>query len=114
MVRVTTTNRRGVLRAGAGLVAGGAPAPRCGRQRCPANRPPPPPAATSASASPPAASGHPAASPQVALAPRAFPRQPAQITHGPRTHPSVALTFHGQGDPALARQLLTEAEKQGA
>ncbi|MYW45620.1 polysaccharide deacetylase family protein, partial [Streptomyces sp. SID161] len=30
MVRVTTTNRRGVLRAGAGLVTGGALAAGCG------------------------------------------------------------------------------------
>src|SRR3954452_6596286 len=109
MVRVTTTNRRGVLRAGAGLVAGGALAAGCADNPAPSHPP-----ATPAPAPPPAASGHPAASPQVALAPRAFARQPAQITHGPRTHPSVALTFHGQGDPALARQLLTEAEKQGA
>jgi peptidoglycan/xylan/chitin deacetylase (PgdA/CDA1 family) len=39
---------------------------------------------------------------------------PAQITHGPRTRPRVALTFHGQGDPAIARALLTEAERRGA
>ncbi|WP_053687688.1 polysaccharide deacetylase family protein, partial [Streptomyces sp. NRRL WC-3723] len=39
---------------------------------------------------------------------------PAQITHGPRTRPQVALTFHGQGDPALARALLDTAEQRGA
>ncbi|KOV90262.1 polysaccharide deacetylase [Streptomyces sp. NRRL B-3648] len=39
---------------------------------------------------------------------------PAQITHGPRSRPRVALTFHGQGDPALARALLTTAERHGA
>ncbi|WP_030667590.1 polysaccharide deacetylase family protein, partial [Streptomyces cellulosae] len=49
-----------------------------------------------------------------APAPRHFPAQPAQVTHGPRTHPRVALTFHGQGDPALARALLDEAERHGA
>ncbi|MFE0508522.1 polysaccharide deacetylase family protein [Streptomyces sp. NPDC058964] len=49
-----------------------------------------------------------------APAARAFPRQPTQITHGPRDRSRVALTFHGQGDPAMARTLLTEAEKHGA
>ncbi|WP_234339883.1 polysaccharide deacetylase family protein [Streptomyces sp. NRRL F-3307] len=45
---------------------------------------------------------------------RAYPGHPAQITHGPRTRPQVALTFHGQGDPALARALLDTAEQRGA
>ncbi|MDV9189694.1 polysaccharide deacetylase family protein, partial [Streptomyces sp. SR27] len=36
------------------------------------------------------------------------------IAHGPRDRPRVALTFHGQGDPALARTLLGQAEKAGA
>ncbi|WP_030990987.1 polysaccharide deacetylase family protein, partial [Streptomyces sp. NRRL WC-3744] len=44
----------------------------------------------------------------------AYPGHPAQITHGPRTRPQVALTFHGQGDPALARALLDTAEQRGA
>ncbi|NEA51098.1 polysaccharide deacetylase family protein, partial [Streptomyces sp. SID10815] len=49
-----------------------------------------------------------------APAPRAFPHQSAEIAHGPRDRPRVALTFHGQGDPALARALLTTAERHGA
>ncbi|MFH8222877.1 polysaccharide deacetylase family protein [Streptomyces sp. NPDC018057] len=112
MVRVTTTDRRGVLRAGAGLVAGGAFAAGC----APGAAPHP-----AASAAPRRASGpaerdatHPSASPAPAPAPRAFPGQPAQIGHGPRDRPRVALTFHGQGDPALARTLLTTAERHGA
>lgn len=56
----------------------------------------------------------PAAKPLGAPAPRRFPRQPAEVTHGPRDRPQVALTFHGQGDPALAESLLGEAEKGGA
>ncbi|MEN3306524.1 MAG: hypothetical protein V7603_2726 [Micromonosporaceae bacterium] len=32
---------------------------------------------------------------------------PAEVVHGPRDQPKVALTFHGQGDPALIRSLLT-------
>ncbi|MFF1813215.1 polysaccharide deacetylase family protein [Streptomyces sp. NPDC058251] len=53
-------------------------------------------------------------SPAPAPAPRRFPAQPAEVAHGPRTRPQVALTFHGQGDPALAKALLGEAEKGGA
>ncbi|MFI5978781.1 polysaccharide deacetylase family protein [Streptomyces sp. NPDC051452] len=103
MVRVTTTNRREVLRAGAGLAAGGAFGAGCGSGRTTA-----PPGAVSPSA------GHAAATVQAAPTPRAYPGQPTQITHGPRTRPRVALTFHGQGDPAIAHSLLTEAEKRGA
>ena len=67
-----------------------------------------PPGAPSASAAPSARTAPPAP------APRRFPAQPAQIAHGPRTHPpKVALTFHGQGDPALATSVLGEAEKAG-
>ncbi|WP_306329619.1 polysaccharide deacetylase family protein, partial [Streptomyces venezuelae] len=40
--------------------------------------------------------------------------QSAELAHGPRDRPRVALTFHGQGDPALARTLLGQAEKAGA
>ncbi|MES4892992.1 polysaccharide deacetylase family protein [Streptomyces sp. NPDC096012] len=109
MVGVTTTNRREVLRAGAGLVAGGALAAGCGSGQAA-----PPPAPASASASAARAPGHSAATPRAAPAPRAYPGQPVQITHGPRTRPQVALTFHGQGDPALAHSLLSEAEKRGA
>ncbi|OXY90834.1 polysaccharide deacetylase family protein [Streptomyces diastatochromogenes] len=109
MVRVTTTNRRGVLRAGAGLAAGGALAAGCGT-----GQDAPPPAATPGSASPARASGHPAGTSHTAPAPRAYAGQPAQITHGPRTRAQVALTFHGQGDPDLAESLLSTAEQRGA
>ncbi|NUK16576.1 polysaccharide deacetylase family protein, partial [Streptomyces lunaelactis] len=47
-------------------------------------------------------------------APRRFPGQPTEIVHGPRDRDRVALTFHGQGDPATARAVLTEAERAGA
>lgn len=54
-------------------------------------------------------------SPRTRHRPRRYPAQPSEITHGPRTQPSrVALTFHGQGDPAVAESLLGEAEKAGA
>nr|WP_208616586.1 polysaccharide deacetylase family protein [Streptomyces corchorusii] len=99
MVRVTPTHRRAVLRTGAKIAAGGALAAGCGTGH--AARPP-------ASAAPKPPPAHPPAGP------RAYPGQPAQITHGPRTRPRVALTFHGQGDPALAHALLDTAEQRGA
>ncbi|MBY8869392.1 polysaccharide deacetylase family protein, partial [Streptomyces sennicomposti] len=94
--------------AGAGLAAGGALG-----AGCPPTGAPPPPAApdappTGAPATPTAAAR------SAAPAPRAFPHQPPQIAHGPRDRPRVALTFHGQGDPAIARALLTTAEAHGA
>jgi hypothetical protein len=87
MVRVTTTDRRTALRAGAGLVAGGALAAGC---------------ATTGSAAPPAAPARaPAAkaTPLNAPAPRAFPQQPAQITHGPRDHPRDRAHLPRPGRP---------------
>ncbi|GGO79837.1 polysaccharide deacetylase [Wenjunlia tyrosinilytica] len=39
---------------------------------------------------------------------------PGQITNGPRDRQAVALTFHGQGESALATALLGEAERAGA
>ncbi|KUN64503.1 polysaccharide deacetylase [Streptomyces canus] len=84
MGRVTATDRRAVLLATAGLAL----------------------AAGCASSS--GAVAHPVRSASTA------PALPAQLTHGPRDRPRVALTFHGDGDPATARTLLTEAEKHGA
>ncbi|MFF5855210.1 polysaccharide deacetylase family protein [Streptomyces sp. NPDC012751] len=102
---MTSTHRRDVLRAGAGLAAGGALAAGCGTGRAapPATPAPATPARTST-----------AASPSAAPAPRAYPGLPDQITHGPRDRPRVALTFHGQGDPALAHALLGTAERHRA
>ncbi|MFE7512587.1 polysaccharide deacetylase family protein [Streptomyces sp. NPDC057540] len=94
------TDRRGALRAGAAAALAGALATACGTD--------PRPAAA------PAAGRSPAPAPAAAPAPRHFPGQPDEIAHGPRDRPRVALTFHGQGDPALATRLLTEAEKAGA
>ncbi|WP_245727134.1 polysaccharide deacetylase family protein [Streptomyces longwoodensis] len=110
---MTPTDRRTALRAGAGLVAAGAFAPACAppdadRSVSTSRTSPAPP--TPAPSTPTAARAPTRAAP----APRAFPGQPAQIGHGPRDRPRVALTFHGQGDPALARALLTEAERHGA
>lgn len=42
------------------------------------------------------------------------PVPPFDIVHGPRDRPLVALTFHGQGDPAIAEAVLAEAARAGA
>jgi peptidoglycan/xylan/chitin deacetylase (PgdA/CDA1 family) len=47
-------------------------------------------------------------------APPTLPVLPAEITNGPRERPNIALTFHGQGDPKVAEQLLAELERGGA
>ncbi|MEU5277904.1 polysaccharide deacetylase family protein [Streptomyces asoensis] len=124
---MTTSDRRSALRAGAGLVAGGAFAAACSPSGPPSGTvarhapasPDPRSAAPAAGGRTPRAPGSaaPASSPAgsaVAPAPRAFPGQPAQITHGPRDRSRVALTFHGQGEPAIAEALLQEAERHGA
>ncbi|OIK28954.1 polysaccharide deacetylase family protein [Streptomyces malaysiense] len=116
MAWVTTTNRRDALRAGAGLVAGGALAAGCGTGRT-ADAAARSATARSAPVRSPATAGTAAKSAPAdrpAPAPRAFPGLPAQITHGPRTRPRVALTFHGQGDPGIAHTLLSTAERYGA
>ncbi|MFF0159517.1 polysaccharide deacetylase family protein [Streptomyces sp. NPDC005263] len=106
MVRVTTTDRRTALRTGVALVAAGALTADC----TPHGAAAPPTPSTH-----PAPAAHPAPATQLpAPVPRRFPAQPVQLTHGPRTRPRVALTFHGQGDPGIARSLLGEAERAGA
>ncbi|MFD1662515.1 polysaccharide deacetylase family protein [Streptomyces caeni] len=97
----TVPDRRSALRAGAGL-AGALTTGCCPGDAARPSRPARPSRAPDASAG-----SHPAA------APRALARQPAQIAHGPRDRPRVALTFHGQGDPALATSILGTAERAG-
>jgi peptidoglycan/xylan/chitin deacetylase (PgdA/CDA1 family) len=108
MVRVTTTDRRSALRAGAGLAAAGALAAGCAAP----TGTPSAPRGTPGSAEP--SGRNPPADLTSAPHPRSYPTRPTHLTHGPRDRPQVALTFHGQGDPALARALLTAAERRGA
>jgi len=109
-------NRRTALRSGVALAAGTLAA-GCSPAGAAAH---PTPHSASTSASPSAPTGAPPTTPPAthnappAPTPHRFPNHPAEITHGPRTHPQVALTFHGQGDPATAKALLGEAEKRGA
>ncbi|MFF4329428.1 polysaccharide deacetylase family protein [Streptomyces sp. NPDC001591] len=95
-LRATAAAAAGALTAACGAGGDGAPASRTA-QAAPAR---PPQAAKPA--------------PAAAPAPRRFRGQPVEIAHGPRDRPKVALTFHGNGDPATARAVLAEAEKAGA
>ncbi|MGA4851466.1 polysaccharide deacetylase family protein [Streptomyces sp. G5(2025)] len=96
------TDRRRALRAGAALAAASVLTAGCAATGgAPARARPP-------------TSGIPRPAPAAAPAPHRFPGRPVQITHGTRTRPDVALTFHGQGDPATAKALLAQAEKAGA
>ncbi|MEU6877826.1 polysaccharide deacetylase family protein [Streptomyces sp. NPDC046712] len=92
---MTLTDRRSALRAGAAAALAGA-LTACGTDSRPVPRRPAP------------------APERAGPAPRRFPGHPVEIASGPRDRPRVALTFHGQGDPALARAVLAEAEKGGA
>lgn len=108
-------DRRTALRTGVALAAGtltaGTLTAGCSRAGAVA----PPPATHSAPPATPTTHTVPQAPvPPSARTPRRFPNQPEQIAHGPRTRPQVALTFHGQGDPAIAEAVLGEAEKGGA
>ncbi|MFJ8441101.1 polysaccharide deacetylase family protein [Kitasatospora griseola] len=42
------------------------------------------------------------------------PDTPLEVVTGPHSRPQLALTFHGQGDPAVATALLAAAEQRGA
>nr|WP_112475201.1 polysaccharide deacetylase family protein [Streptomyces sp. ST1020] len=108
MGQVTTTDRRAALRAGAGLVAGGVFVAACSGRGDPGRAEP-------SRAAPGTTPSHAPARTLIAVpTPRAFPREPAQIATGPRNRPQVALTFHGAGDPGIAKAVLGEAERAGA
>ncbi|MGY0018801.1 polysaccharide deacetylase family protein [Streptomyces sp. YJ-C3] len=115
MTKAEPIRRRSALRVGAGLTAAlatGCAADQQTATPAPAAHPASPRPAHPASPRP----AHPA-SPRparAAPAPRRLPGLPAQIAHGPRTGDRVALTFHGQGDPAIANAVLKEAERADA
>ncbi|WP_441247171.1 polysaccharide deacetylase family protein [Kitasatospora sp. McL0602] len=67
-----------------------------------------PGAGAGASASTQPTPGAPPASPPLAV------NTPDEVVNGPRDRKQVALTFHGQGDPALATAILAAAEQHGA
>lgn len=106
----TPVHRRSTLRAGAGAALAGVLAVGCTDERGTVDTSAKTPATTSATT--PVGARRPA--PHPAPAPHRFPGQPVQIDHGPRNRARVALTFHGQGDPAIARTVLAEAERARA
>ncbi|MFI9785321.1 polysaccharide deacetylase family protein [Kitasatospora sp. NPDC051984] len=65
----------------------------------------------------PSPSPSPSAEPETEEAPTLpplAPDTPQEVVTGPHSRPQLALTFHGQGDPAVATALLTAAEQRGA
>jgi peptidoglycan/xylan/chitin deacetylase (PgdA/CDA1 family) len=68
---------------------------------------PDPPTSTSSRGAGPTATPHPSTSPTLGAL-------PPEVVNGPRDRPNVGLTFHGQGDPALVKELLTELGNGGA
>ncbi len=109
IMRTVTVSRRTIL--GAGLAFAGAIVAGCSRTaqtvrgQSPAPQTAPP---TRTSAVPPTPeSATPASSHASGRASTSTPSGPAvEFASGPGTRNEVALTFHGAGDPAIARQLL--------
>jgi peptidoglycan/xylan/chitin deacetylase (PgdA/CDA1 family) len=56
---------------------------------------------------------HPDARPAAATPATPVRHLSGEIVHGPRRHRQVALTFHGSGDPAVARRLLAATAAAG-
>ncbi len=118
-----TVDRRRILRTTAQLAtltAAGGLLPACTNEATTAGPPAPsappsakPDAATADALPTPPPAPSPSAPTAPVLAPLA-PGTPEEVVNGPRDRPQVALTFHGQGDPALATALLTAAEQHGA
>ncbi|MGW2088651.1 polysaccharide deacetylase family protein [Streptomyces sp. NPDC001880] len=108
----TPVHRRGALRAGAGAALAGVLAAGCADRDADGT----PAGAVTDAVSPknPAVATARPPSLRPAPGPHRFPGQPVRIDHGPRDRSRVALTFHGQGDPAIARTVLAEAERAGA
>lgn len=101
-------NRREALRLAALSALGGVIA-ACSRESHPTARP------QSPAPGPTGTSAPRAGRPTPSTAATATVLGPArEVVHGDRTGNSVALTFHGAGDLALARRILTEAHRSGA
>ena len=97
-------DRRSALRAAAGMAVGLASVAACDSAPSQHTAPPAPPAGGGA---PAPSGGTPAQGLDKGLL-------PPEVVHGPRDKPNVALTFHGQGDPAQVKALLDELEHAGA
>lgn len=99
-------DRRRAIRAAAALAAGAA-----GTASCSSGTQNPTTLPTGTAAAPDAATSPSGGPSETGAAPA---RLPAEIQHGPRDRPAVALTFHGQGDPALVQALLSRLSAGGA
>lgn len=97
---VPPPGRRAVLRAAVLLPLAGLAACGPGQDR---------PTSGASAAAPPAAPAPPSGAPPTREAVR-----PGEVDHARTGRPEVALTFHGAGDPALARRVLTTAHDRGA
>lgn len=112
---VSPLDRRALLR-GAALGAAGTVLSACANgtdaRPSPAGSPASAASAPSTAPTTPAAAG--ASATHAATASQALADLPFEIQSGPTTAGRVALTFHGQGDPAIARSVLAEAERAHA
>ncbi|MEO7980012.1 MAG: polysaccharide deacetylase family protein [Sporichthyaceae bacterium] len=97
-------SRRDLLRASAAAALTAACSPASSDASGPRGSASPDTAAPSDSST--SASSGPPPSGAGSAAPAVGSRPAREVDHGPRTSPLVALTFHGNGDPALAMRLL--------
>jgi peptidoglycan/xylan/chitin deacetylase (PgdA/CDA1 family) len=97
-------DRRRAIRVAAALAAGAVGASGCTARH--ANTPVPADTISSPPVAPPG-SGSPSTG-ALGLVP------PAEIVHGPRDRPAVALTFHGQGSAAMVQALLSRLDAGAA
>ncbi|MFC1417302.1 polysaccharide deacetylase family protein [Streptacidiphilus cavernicola] len=115
---MTPFDRRDLLRLAAVGAAGSLTAACSDRTATPAAAGSTAPVSSAAPASSagaaPAGSTTAAAAPGASAAPSLAAGLPFEIRSGPGTGDAVALTFHGQGDPAIARALLAEAARADA
>ncbi|MER8160316.1 polysaccharide deacetylase family protein [Streptomyces sp. NPDC094472] len=108
---MSSPSRRDVLRSASGAVAATTCGVGCGHHAVSSSSRP---AGATETPSTGAASDRATPAGHAPREPVRFPGLPPQIVHGPRGGGAVALTFHGQGDPELARSMLSEAERAGA
>ncbi len=109
--RVLALLAAGALAAGCAGTSKSAPATRPAGTAAAPGGPPATPSASAASSGPTTETG----GATTATSPEPAATGPAvEVVHGSRTGDAVALTFHGQGSAALARSLLSEAERAGA
>jgi peptidoglycan/xylan/chitin deacetylase (PgdA/CDA1 family) len=101
-------DRRAVLRC-ALLGVGGAAVAACSPNQHASG-----PATTLPPSGPPSSAAPPPTPKPTGRTPARRPHAVVEVAHGARSRRTVALTFHGNGDPALAHRLLDQVEQAGA